>query len=81
MGSIVVLPHKSADAHKGYGGPLVTKVPSLKSGGKVRIGYGDGTKVLGFKVVSLAPVFDPDAVSMVPIPGWKAPVADMAKAA
>lgn len=73
MGFVVVTPHFTPDNllvdRKGRRykvdplGPMKTVKPS---GGKVRIGYGDGTKVVGFKFVPVAPVVDPLADSMGP---------------
>lgn len=77
MGSIVVSPHKSPDDY-GPGMPLGPMKVVKSRGGVVRIGHGDGSDgvtVLGWKFVSVAPAFDPLAVSMVPLPGWHPPAA------
>jgi hypothetical protein len=51
-------------------GPMTNRRPS---GGKVRIGSADfvGGPVR-YRMVSVAPAFDPDAVSMSPVKGWTA---------
>lgn len=40
--------------------------------GKVRIGYRADDGKVRYRRVGIAPVFDPDALSMKPIRGWKA---------
>lgn len=69
IGFVRVTPHKSP-VDFGRPGPLGPMKTVRPSGGKVRIGFGDGTRVLGHRSVSLAPVFDPLAISMTPILGW-----------